>query len=78
MRDWERFFAKRDPIVRVAWHMSWIAPALTPGEVAEWLGVSRLTLGIWRFRKSGPSYLKFGRTIRYQADDVEEWMAGRG
>lgn len=49
---------------------------LKPTEVAEMLGVSTETLRTWRKEKHGPrpTYLS-ARTIRYRADEVDEWLA---
>lgn len=39
-------------------------------EAAELLGVAAKTLQGWRWRKTGPAYLKIGRRIRYRITDL--------
>ena len=51
---------------------------LTPGEVAEHLGVPIATLYAWRHRSEGPPALKIGRHLRYRARDLEAWLAQLG
>ncbi|WP_286302344.1 helix-turn-helix domain-containing protein [Microbacterium suwonense] len=51
-----------------------VAPAfLTQAEVAVLLGVPERTLEGGRLTKSGPPWLKLGRHIRYDRDDVLVW-----
>jgi predicted DNA-binding transcriptional regulator AlpA len=46
---------------------------LTTSELAERLQVAPETVRSWRVYGTGPSYLKFGRGIRYRLADVEAW-----
>ena len=39
-------------------------------ETADFLGTPVATLRDWRFRKTGPAYCKFGRSVRYNVDDL--------
>lgn len=39
-------------------------------ETSRLLGVSRSTLALWRFKKTGPSYFKIGRKILYKKEDL--------
>lgn len=48
---------------------------LTPAEVADWLGVTVQTLNGWRYTKTGPSFTKLGRMIRYERSSVEKFIA---
>jgi hypothetical protein len=32
------------------------------------------TLKQWRYKKCGPSFLKFGAKVMYRSDKVEEWI----
>ena len=50
-------------------------PVLTVGEMAELLGVSKLT--IWRWEKSAeiPKAIAIGGTVRWKRSDVEKWLA---
>lgn len=55
---------------------------LTPLQVAEMLQISPGTLANWRSRSTdlkplGPRHRKVGRLVRYDADDVAEWMNTR-
>ena len=43
-------------------------------EVAELLSVSRKTLQAWRWRRTGPSFLKLGGAIRYRLEDIQAYM----
>lgn len=47
---------------------------LTAKETAERLGMSVDALTVLRHRGGGPAYIKFGRRIRYQPEDVEQWI----
>ena len=49
---------------------------LTPGQVADRLGVSRRTLAKWRSnRLVGLAYVKLGARVFYRVDDVENFIA---
>ena len=51
------------------------APLLTPEQTAEMLGVAVQTLNVWRSTKRYPlPYVKVGRTVRYRASDVQEYL----
>lgn len=51
---------------------------LTPGELAELLGVSEETLAQWRSQRRGPPYVKVeGRLVRYRLPDVEAYLESR-
>lgn len=51
---------------------------LDPYQVAEILGVARVTLQQWRARGEGPSYYKLGRrAVRYRLADVLAFRAAR-
>jgi predicted DNA-binding transcriptional regulator AlpA len=41
------------------------------------LAVSRRTLQGWRLRGLGPRFVKVGRAVRYDALEVERYIAGR-
>jgi predicted DNA-binding transcriptional regulator AlpA len=50
--------------------------ALDPHEVAEILGVARVTLQQWRAQGKGPRYFKLGRrAVRYRLADVLVYRA---
>lgn len=48
-------------------------PYLSETQVAERWGMSPKTLQRWRVTHVGPSYLKFGKSIRYRLCDVERF-----
>jgi excisionase family DNA binding protein len=48
--------------------------ALTERQVAEQLGLSVATLRAWRHRGKGPRFLRLGRSVRYLASDVDEFV----
>ncbi|MFC6090839.1 helix-turn-helix domain-containing protein [Saccharothrix lopnurensis] len=51
-------------------------PALaTPGQVSEYLGVPVGTLRNWRYRRTGPRFVKVENHVRYRRADVERYLA---
>lgn len=46
-------------------------------DVAERLGISTRTLERYRVAGDGPRFVKMGRLVRYRADDLDAWLAGR-
>lgn len=42
---------------------------------ALYLGLSRKTLAMWRYEKTGPRYIKRGR-IFYYKQDLDAWLNG--
>jgi len=51
-------------------------PLLTTEQTADYLGVPRQTLAVWRCRKPpfGPAHMRVGRYIRYRASDINAWL----
>lgn len=49
--------------------------ALCESDVAQWLGLSVATLRAWRFRQTGPRFVRFGRSVRYMRGDVEAFIS---
>ncbi|MET4638310.1 excisionase family DNA binding protein [Mycetocola sp. 2940] len=47
---------------------------LTQHEVAELLRLPERTLEDWRLTHAGPPYLKLGRHVRYDVQDVLTWV----
>lgn len=47
-------------------------------KLAQILGVSRHTVQMWRYKKSGPSYIRMGNgaksPVRYRLGDVRSWI----
>jgi excisionase family DNA binding protein len=51
--------------------------ALPVGEAGKYLGLSISTLNKLRCSGGGPPFLKFGRAVRYNPDDLKEWLDSR-
>jgi hypothetical protein len=47
---------------------------LAPERAAELLSVSQQTLANWRVRGCGPRFFKVGRAVRYDRQDLAEWL----
>ena len=47
---------------------------LRPEDVANLLGVPAKTLEMWRYRGTGPRFVKLGRLVRYVESDLDEWV----
>lgn len=47
--------------------------ATTP-QVAAYLDVPDATLIAWRYKGTGPSFIRVGRHIRYRWSDIEAWL----
>ncbi len=70
--------AVRHEIAPEALPMSTIpSPLLTSEHVAEWLGITVGALELRRKRKQSPPFIRLGRTIRYQSDQVSAWIAAQ-
>ncbi|MEM8971713.1 MAG: helix-turn-helix domain-containing protein [Pseudomonadota bacterium] len=50
---------------------------LTTRQAASYLGLSVSTLNKWRCYGFGPKYLKLGRAVRYQQQELDRYLAGR-
>ena len=46
-------------------------------EAAKRLGLAAATLARYRITGEGPCHFRFGGCVRYRADDLETWAAGR-
>lgn len=46
----------------------------TPARTAEALSVPEATLKRWRYAGGGPVFHRVGRHVRYDPQDVEEWL----
>ena len=53
--------------------------ALSPGELAEMLGLHVGTLENWRREGVGPSFIRMNQTprgrVRYLREDIDAWIA---
>ena len=45
-------------------------------DAATYLGLSGRTLEAKRVTGGGPKFLKLGRAVRYDVDDLDAWLAG--
>ena len=52
-------------------------PLASPQEVADYLGVSEDNLKDWRYKHEPPKYIRVGRNVRYDWDDVDAWVDAR-
>lgn len=50
---------------------------LSPSEAAEYLGVALSTLNNWRVLRTGPSFTKAGRLVRYRESALAAYLASR-
>lgn len=50
---------------------------LSVEEFADWSGLSVSTINKMRLHGTGPSYLKFGRRVLYDLEDLEAWATQR-
>jgi hypothetical protein len=48
-------------------------PLATPREVAGYLRNSPATLKQWRWQGTGPAYIRHGKEVTYEWDDVIAW-----
>jgi predicted DNA-binding transcriptional regulator AlpA len=48
---------------------------LTTRQAAHYLGFDPATLRRWRAQGRGPSYIQYGRAIRYHQGVLDAWMA---
>lgn len=48
---------------------------MTPDELANTIKVQKSTLATWRYKKTGPAYVKLGKQIFYRRADVDTWIA---
>ncbi|HEX7380891.1 MAG TPA: helix-turn-helix domain-containing protein [Nevskiaceae bacterium] len=50
---------------------------LTDLEVAELFGTATQTIRDWRWKGTGPAYIKLGpRMVRYRAEDIKAFIEG--
>lgn len=46
----------------------------TPQDVASYLGTTPDAIAQWRYRGTGPKFVKVGRSVRYRWEDVATWL----
>ncbi len=49
---------------------------VTPGQLADYLGLPVATLYAWRYHGDGPPGFRVGRHLRYRWSDIEAWICG--
>ncbi|TYT74320.1 helix-turn-helix transcriptional regulator [Desulfobotulus mexicanus] len=47
---------------------------LTTAQAADFLGLKKGTLEIWRVYGKGAAFIKMGRAVRYRREDLERWI----
>ena len=47
---------------------------LSSKQAAEFLGISSGTLENWRINKYGPPYMKYGNLVKYDEEDIVQWL----
>lgn len=52
-----------------------MADWITEQELCEWLKIERMTA--YRWRKEGMPYIGKTKSIRYNKEEVEEWLKNR-
>ena len=50
-----------------------MSQSLNEYQASDVLNVSVQTLRNWRHQRKGPAYLKLGRSVRYQIEDIEKY-----
>ncbi|MCC5810036.1 MAG: helix-turn-helix domain-containing protein [Ectothiorhodospiraceae bacterium] len=50
------------------------AKSLTTPQAAAYLSLSPNTLTRWRWSGDGPRFCKYGRAVRYNRDDLDQWI----
>ncbi len=43
-------------------------------QAAEFLGVSKQSLALWRSESKGPTFVRVGNIVRYSRQDLRDWM----
>lgn len=54
------------------------AEYLTASQVSQMTGFSQKALETYRAKRIGPPFLKVGKSVRYCAADVREWIEAGG
>jgi hypothetical protein len=51
-----------------------VPPLATPAQVAEYLHTTEAALAQMRYRGNGPKFIKIGRRVLYNWDDLLQWI----
>jgi predicted DNA-binding transcriptional regulator AlpA len=54
-----------------------VKPLWTIEDVSTYLGVPVKTLYGWRLKKVGPAAVRIGKHLRYDPDEVVDWVKSR-
>ena len=54
-----------------------MSPVVSDDRAAEVIGFAVQTLRNWRHQGRGPAYLKIGRSVRYQLEDLKRFMENK-
>jgi predicted DNA-binding transcriptional regulator AlpA len=49
----------------------------TTREAAQYLGLAKITLDIWRSKGLPPTYVKIHRSVRYRREDLDAFILER-
>jgi excisionase family DNA binding protein len=49
----------------------------TTREAAQYLGLAKITLDIWRSKGLPPAYVKIHRSVRYRREDLDAFIMSR-
>jgi len=49
----------------------------TTREAAQYLGLAKITLDIWRSKGKPPAYVKIHRSVRYRREDLDNFIMSR-
>lgn len=50
---------------------------MTTPAVAQWTGLSEVTLRRWRISGEGPAFVRLGRAVRYRREDIAAFVERR-
>ena len=51
--------------------------AVDEKRAAKFLGIAVQTMRNWRHQRRGPAYVKMGRSVRYQVNDLVDYLKKR-
>jgi excisionase family DNA binding protein len=50
-------------------------PYLSTRQLAEFLGLSKVTIELWRRQGRGPAHIRLGSRVVYARVDIDAWLA---
>ena len=53
------------------------APRMRTGDAAAYCGLSKSTFDKYRLTGEGPVFLKLGRSVVYDVDDLDAWLGSK-